>query len=196
MKYGFIYLWFDRKNKKYYIGCRWGTETDGYICSSSWMKQAYKHRPLDFKRRILKTKILDKKILLEEEYKFLKLIKKEELGKKYYNIHNHHFAHWSSNDNVKTIGQKISESHKNHPDWGYWDRGKIISEKTKEKNKNATNRQFENKENRKKVSEQMKKLWKDPIYRENMINKYKGKKISEETRQKMSNSQTKRQSKV
>ena len=38
-KYGFVYIWYDRKHKRYYIGCRWGTENDGYICSSSWMKK-------------------------------------------------------------------------------------------------------------------------------------------------------------
>jgi hypothetical protein len=54
-KYGFVYIWFDRKHKRFYIGCHWGKENDGYVCSSPWMKQAYKHRPQDFKRKILKT---------------------------------------------------------------------------------------------------------------------------------------------
>lgn len=56
-KYGFVYLWFDRKHKRYYVGCHWGTEDDGYICSSQWMHQSIKYRPQDFKRRILKTNI-------------------------------------------------------------------------------------------------------------------------------------------
>lgn len=34
-KYGFVYLWFDRKHKRYYVGCHWGTTEDGYVCSSS-----------------------------------------------------------------------------------------------------------------------------------------------------------------
>lgn len=50
---GFVYIWRDRKHKRYYIGSHWGTPDDGYICSSPWMRQAYKHRPLDFKRRVL-----------------------------------------------------------------------------------------------------------------------------------------------
>lgn len=95
-KYGFVYLWYDRKHKRFYIGCRWGREDDGYICSSTWMKQGYKHRPNDFKRRILTKIYTNKKDLLEEEYKWLSLIKKEELGKKYYNLHNHHFGHWAT----------------------------------------------------------------------------------------------------
>jgi hypothetical protein len=77
-KYGFVYIWYDRKHKRYYIGCRWGNETDGYVCSSSWMKRAYKTRPEDFKRRILSRVYTNKKDLLEEEYKWLKQIKKEE----------------------------------------------------------------------------------------------------------------------
>ena len=53
-KYGFVYLQFDRKHKRYYVGCHWGTVDDGYICSSNWMRDTYNRRPQDFKRRILK----------------------------------------------------------------------------------------------------------------------------------------------
>ncbi len=111
-KTGFIYIWYDRKHKRFYIGCHWGTEDDGYICSSNWMKQGYKHRPKDFKRRILKTGI-DKHNLHQEEYKWLSMIKLEELGKRYYNLHNHHFGHWSTDINSSlTIKQKLSEASK------------------------------------------------------------------------------------
>lgn len=104
-KYGFVYLWYDKKHKRFYIGCRWGTSDDGYICSSVWMKNSYKRRPQDFKRKLLATNINNKKKLLDEEYKWLSLIKKEELGKKYYNLHNHHFGHWST-DEEKTLSLK------------------------------------------------------------------------------------------
>lgn len=133
-KYGFVYLWYDRKHKRYYIGCRWGREDDGYVCSSVWMKQGYKHRPTDFKRRILTRVYSDKKDLLEEEHKWLSKIKSEELGKKYYNLHNHHFGHWSTDPNsVLTAKEKMKANH--------WSRNpehkdtvsKIISEKNKGK---------------------------------------------------------------
>ncbi len=115
-KYGFVYIWYDRKHRRFYIGCRWGNEDDGYICSSPWMKQAYKHRPRDFKRRILSKVYTNKKSLLEEEYKWLKLIRDDELGNRYYNLHNHHFNHWSANQSSRlTVGQKISKSH-NRPE--------------------------------------------------------------------------------
>lgn len=95
--YGFVYIWFDKSKKRFYIGCHWGNINDGYICSSSNMKKAYLRRPFDFKRKILSYIYTDKKDLLEEEYKWLSQVKTVELGKRYYNLHNHHFNHWSSN---------------------------------------------------------------------------------------------------
>jgi hypothetical protein len=110
-KYGFVYLWYDKKHKRYYVGCRWGDENDGYICSSPWMLQGVKHRPKDFKRRILTKVYTNRQGLLEEEYRWLSMIKKEELGKKYYNLHNHHFNHWSSNEKSSlTVKQKVSNT--------------------------------------------------------------------------------------
>lgn len=107
-KYGFVYIWYDRKHKRFYIGSHYGTINDGYICSSSWMKQAYKHRPQDFKRRILKTNI-ERKNLLDEEYKWLQYIPNEGLGKRYYNLRNTKFEHWQHNEEKRlSIGQKIS----------------------------------------------------------------------------------------
>lgn len=137
-KYGFVYIWYDAKHKRYYVGCHWGHINDGYICSSSNMKSAYKRRPQDFKRRILKTNIDDKKNLLNEEYNWLKMIKKEELGKRYYNLHNYHFNHWSSNKDSKlTIGQKISNSPLRNKRISEGNKGKIRSKEVREKNKKA-----------------------------------------------------------
>ena len=116
-KYGFVYLWFDRKHKRFYVGCRWGNENDGYVCSSDWMRQGYKHRPQDFKRRILSKIYTNRLDLLEEEFKWLSMIKKEELGKRYYNLHNHHFKHWSSDENSSlSVRQKVSQTKRK-----YWD---------------------------------------------------------------------------
>jgi phage pi2 protein 07 len=113
MKYGIVYLWYDRKHKRFYLGCHWGTEDDGYICSSSWMKKAYKRRPQDFKRRILKRVYDSREALLEEEYKWLKNIKPEELGTRYYNVENRKFNHWSASDLEqikKTVSIKTKEA--------------------------------------------------------------------------------------
>jgi hypothetical protein len=84
-KYGFVYLWRDKKYNRYYVGSHWGTEEDGYICSSNWMRNSYNRRPSDFKRKIIYKIYSDRKILLEKEHYYLSLIKQEELGVKYYN---------------------------------------------------------------------------------------------------------------
>ncbi len=85
-KYGFVYIWRDRKHKRFYVGCHWGREDDGYICSSSWMKKAYKYRPEDFKRRILVSRISSIKELRDIEHYYLNMIKPEEIKVKYYNL--------------------------------------------------------------------------------------------------------------
>ena len=117
-KYGFVYIWFDRKHKRYYIGCHWGSVDDGYICSSSWMKKAYKNRKNDFKRRILKTNIEHRPDMYLEEQKWLDMIKPEEIKPinekpRYYNLNKSVGNLWHKYDeNIKTIGQKISNAKK------------------------------------------------------------------------------------
>jgi hypothetical protein len=107
-KYGFVYIWYDRKHKRYYIGSHWGTEDDGYICSSPWMKQGHKHRPTDFKRKIIK-KFDSREDMIDEENRYLSMIDDEERGKKYYNLRNTSFGHWAThNDSRKTTKERIS----------------------------------------------------------------------------------------
>jgi hypothetical protein len=90
---GFVYIWLDSgKSKKqdnyrkFYIGCHWGSENDRYICSSNWMRDAYKRRPQDFKRRIL-ARVSSKEELFKKEHYFLQMIKPEEIRNRYYNLH-------------------------------------------------------------------------------------------------------------
>ena len=107
-KTGFVYIWYDRKHKRYYIGCHWGTEDDGYICSSSWMISSYKKRPQDFKRRIIQRDIV-KTQLQDAEYYWISMIKPSELKTRYYNLHNHKFDHWSRQEKTNlSIKEKIS----------------------------------------------------------------------------------------
>lgn len=84
-KYGFVYIWRDKKLNRFYIGSHWGIEDDGYICSSKSMSNAYQYRKQDFKRRILLRVYTNRDDLLSEEQKWLDLIPREEFGKKYYN---------------------------------------------------------------------------------------------------------------
>jgi hypothetical protein len=110
-KYGFVYIWFDRKRKMYYVGCHYGTHEDGYICSSDRMRNARRRRPHDFKRRILVTGISTLEETFAIEHKWFGLIKEEELGKKYYNLRKHKWGHWSTDiDSRLTVGEKISKS--------------------------------------------------------------------------------------
>lgn len=110
-KYGFVYIWFDRKHKRYYVGCHWGKENDGYICSSSWMRQAYSHRPKDFKRRVIKTNINNKADMFLEEQRYFDMIKPEEIKIRYYNLNIKNNKHWSiDEEKAKTLKQKISET--------------------------------------------------------------------------------------
>lgn len=111
--YGFVYLWFDKKRKMYYVGCHWGSEDDGYVCSSNRMRDAYRRRPQDFKRRILKKVFESKEKLLQEEHSLLLKIEDCELGKRYYNLTNHKNNHWSSDlDTSLTTRQKMSINHR------------------------------------------------------------------------------------
>lgn len=87
-RYGFIYIWFDRKHKRYYLGSHWGTIDDGYICSSKWMRKAYRRRPDDFRRRIIQ-RVTDRNRLIIVENQWLSLMKKDELRKRYYNCLNY-----------------------------------------------------------------------------------------------------------
>lgn len=109
-KYGFVYIWYDRKHKRFYIGSHWGTEDDGYICSSKWMKQAYRIRPNDFKRRILKRVYSSKKDLLEIEYDFISRIKPHEIKTRYYNLNTGMIMHWSASNNAKSIAKKSGDA--------------------------------------------------------------------------------------
>lgn len=108
-KSGFIYIWYDRKQKRYYVGCHWGYEGDGYICSSSWMKKAYKIRPDDFTRRYIKKEIPSRTEMFVEEQRYLDMIKDHEVGTKYYNLNVKNNQIWSKYDeSIRTVSEKIS----------------------------------------------------------------------------------------
>ena len=50
---GFVYLWYDRRRKKFCLGSHMGSLDDGYISGTGYFERAYKKRPHDMKRRIL-----------------------------------------------------------------------------------------------------------------------------------------------
>jgi hypothetical protein len=190
MKSGFVYIWYDRKNKRYYIGSHWGNEDDGYICSSRWMRKAYNRRPYDFKRRIISRVIEQRGDLLQEEYRWLQLISDNEIGSKYYNLTKHLNGHWVTDEEKRlTVGQKISKANKGKPSPN---KGKTLSEQTKEKISNNTKRGMANldksyrwdEDYRKKISINGKRLQKEGKI--GML----GKVHSNKTKEKMSVSQS------
>ena len=119
-KYGFIYIWRDRKLDRLYVGAHWGTEDDSYICSSARMKIQYKKRPQDFKRRIIKKINTNRKEMFIEEQRWLDMIKPEELGVRYYNKCTD-WEHWSSDEHktkaIRQVNSNISKSLHNDPEY-------------------------------------------------------------------------------
>jgi hypothetical protein len=152
-KYGFVYIWRDRKHKRYYIGSHWGLESDGYLCSSNWMRDAYKRRPNDFKRRILARVRTTRADLYLEEERWLKMIKPEEVKKRYYNLALGSTTHWTSTDNSLSIREKISKACRE-----YWDKPGS-RESQAERSRGSSNRRYENPAAREKLSEAQRKRW-------------------------------------
>ena len=138
-EYGFVYLWRDRKDNRYYVGYHWGNMNDPYICSSAWMKRAYANRTEDFKRRILVTNIPTKEQTIDEEYRWLQMIKKEELGNKYYNFRNTKFGLVDYNEaTLMKMRRTFSDDHKKnlseaHAGQKPWNKGIPMSEEQKAK---------------------------------------------------------------
>lgn len=154
-KFGFVYIWYDKKRKMFYIGCHSGDFNDGYVCSSTRMRNAYRRRPTDFKRRILVSGFFDKITLLDEEYKWLTLIKDWELNKKYYNVRNNRFGHWSETKDFSgkkhpmygkkhsdETRRKISERGKGREPWNKWKTGVYSEERLNQLREAATGNQY------------------------------------------------------
>lgn len=108
-KYGFVYIWRDKKHKRYYIGMHWGHKDDGYICSSRWMRKSYNRRPEDFRRKILEYVYTNRKELYEREKYWLSLIRDTELKLKYYNLSKNTNDTWLNDDNYTLRKEKISK---------------------------------------------------------------------------------------
>ena len=186
-KTGFIYIWYDRKRKMYYIGSHWGRIDDGYICSSNRMRDAYRRRPQDFKRRIIKIGI-ERTKLLDEEHEWLQKIKESELGKKYYNLRQHKWGHWSTDVNMRDkIVSKL---------YGNTNRlGKSKTQEEIEKIRKAHMGKPKSEETKRKMSAYWTGRKRDSLHVAAIVKSNTGKKRSEETKRKMSESQKRRQMK-
>ena len=206
-KYGFVYVWYNRWKKKFYVGCHWGREDDGYVCSSRTMNKAYKRTPQNFKRRVVSRVYTNRTDLLTEEHKWLSQIKDEQLGKKFYNLSKHHFGHWTSTDRAEEIKQKLagknpklSEAMKGNKNG----LGKVCSEEKKRKISEAQRGRCHKTEEQNRLHSELmkgraawnkgKNVWsaKDKA---RISEQSKGRKMSEATREKMRISQQMRRAK-
>jgi len=194
---GFVYIWYDKETKRYYIGSHWGSENDGYICSSDSMREAYRRRSTDFRRKILAKITTNHLELLVTEQRWLDMIKPYEFGRKYYNINSnvHKWIWWMNEETKKLVGRKISKSQKGKHKTNkgtfkkghkYGMTGKHHSEETKKKIGQANQ-----------IALQGNIPWNKGIgWSEEVKEKNRqfhlGKKPSEETKRKMSLSQMKR----
>lgn len=96
------------------------------------MRDAYKRRPQDFKRRVIKRINIREKLFEMEDY-YLNMIKPEEFGKRYYNLQKH-WRHWSEKEQSRlSIGQKISLSPNRRENISKANKGKKRTEEQKEK---------------------------------------------------------------
>jgi hypothetical protein len=179
---GFVYIWYDCKHKRYYLGSHWGIEDDGYICSSTNMRNNYRNRPQDFKRRIL-TRITTNRIeLFKEEQRWLDMIRSYDLGRKYYNLNSTAKGFgWMGDEATKQIKEKLSKSM-----MGNTNGSQVWTEAQKEKNKASY--QYERTEAQVKATKKNQKKGAEasPITKKGWIPKHRiGVKHSPETLEKM-----------
>jgi hypothetical protein len=96
------------------------------------MRNTYNRRPEDFRRRVIKSNITSRLETLEEEFKWLSMIPRDQLGRKYYNHSKKHFGHWSTMPNADAIREKAGTKNKgrkhNFSEEYLEERGRKISE--------------------------------------------------------------------
>jgi hypothetical protein len=208
---GFVYLWYDRKNKRFYLGSHWGKEDDGYICSSNWMYNTYKRHPEHFKRRIIARITSSRRDLMFEELRWLYMISESEIKTKYYNLNVRGTGHWSlDEDQRKTVSQKMRQSiiDKFAQDPSYKEkirqaaikqkedpiyrqkqldgiRAKVQDPDYREKRRQSANRQWQDPAFQETIRKSRAKTHSDPEFRKRMSKTKMGQKHTEETKQKM-----------
>lgn len=119
----FVYIWYDRLRKMFYIGQHSGKIDDNYISSSRWLSSEVRYRPHDFRRKIIKT-FETKHDAQKYEGFLLTLIEDCQFGKKYYNMRSGRekgITPWNKGKKdvfSKESIEKMSNSQKGKPN--YW----------------------------------------------------------------------------
>jgi hypothetical protein len=81
----FVYMWYDKARKMFYIGSHTGSVDDNYTSSSRWLSGEIRYRPQDFRRRIVKI-LATKAEAAKLEYGLICSIQDWEFGTRYYNL--------------------------------------------------------------------------------------------------------------
>ena len=91
IKSGRVYLWIDKKNRRFYIGAKFCIDSafKNYLCSNENLKSEYAKRPQDFTRVILEDEIPSVDMTSVLEAYWLSGIPKEALGNMFYNLCNY-----------------------------------------------------------------------------------------------------------
>ena len=131
-KYGFVYVWYDVKRKKFYIGAHWGWTDDNYICSSEHMLRAIKKRPEDFRRKVVATNISVQKDLWKEERRWLGMIDESKVkikdNPRYYNLTTLSNPYWNMTKEQK---EEYRENLKGRKPWNKGKSGHLSKESIK-----------------------------------------------------------------
>ena len=192
-KESFVYLWYDSRNKMFYLGKHKGTPDDGYTHSSNrWQQFNSDSVPEGVKRRVL-TYGSDKD-MYELETKLL-LNRKEKCWDRYYNasIRGKFYRPLESYmPHTEETKRKMSETHKGKKLKEYHKRkisestlGRIVTEETRKKLSEAKLGEKNHFYGKKHTEETRKKMRED---RTGEKNYFYGKKHTEESKRKMSES--------
>jgi hypothetical protein len=194
----FVYCWQDNRNNKMYVGSHKGNENDGYICSSKLFLEEYNKRPEDFSRQIIAKgnykDIRNLEYLILEKFNAAK-------DKSFYNQHNGD-GNFYCKGHTEETKKKIAKNGKGKTarfgkENGMF--GKKHTEETKNKIRLKSGHWKDKKhteQTKQKMSKSMTGLKHKPFYGRPMKNETKekiikanlGKKMSLETREKMSKS--------
>jgi hypothetical protein len=153
------------------------------------MRDAFRRRPHDFRRRIIARIYTNRKDTFQKEEQFLQMIQKHEVGKRYYNTHLT-TGHWSSDpDKFKEIVSKRdyhAVSDETREKMRNAKLGRKLSEETKRKVSENHSRHMKGKthsdEAKRKISEN------NAAHKEDYVHPMQGKHHTDEAKQKMSES--------
>lgn len=200
MASGFVYIWRDARDRRFYIGSHMGPMDDGYICSSvgkTGMRHTYLERPQDFRRRILELVSTGHADLLKAEQRWLDMVPRADFGGRYYNlsasVRGMLLLSPEAQKEARRKAGLANRGRKHGPRSEEWCRkisegrkgkgvGRVFSDETREKIRVAVTGKKHSEETKQKISKNTRKQFSDPSAREAQAVRYRGKKLPREHR--------------